>query len=161
MPSTTNARGNKVVIGDECGVRVAGIVAGTPYPGTVLEIQTPFYRGGQHLFRVYQPGTDGERRTIFVLLEDDLQGFKLGDAAVDGKLRQIYIPAPGEMLNMLLADVAGTGDDHTALEMLIVDTGTGKLIATTGSPESEPFQLLATVTDPADDFYAPCVYTGY
>lgn len=155
------ARGNKVVISSpQCGKQFAGVVAGTPKPGTVMEIQTPFYRGGVHLWRVYQPGTDGERRVIAVLLEDDLQGFKLGDANVDDTMRQLYIPVEGDELNMLFLDVTGTADDHAALEMLIVDTGTGKLIATTGSPESEPFQLLEAVTDPAADFYAPCMYTG-
>lgn len=156
------ARGNKVIISSpEVGRRVAGVLSGTPKPGTCMEIQTPFYQQGNHLYRVYQPGTDGDRRPVIVLLEDDLQGFVLGTAGVDGTMRQFYYPVSGEEMNMLIADVAGTADDHAALEVMIIDTGTGKLIATTGSPESEPFILLEAATDPTADYYAPCLFTGY
>jgi len=43
----------------------------------------------------------------------------------------------------------------------MVDDGTGKLIATTGTPESEPFVLLETVTDPTADTLAWTMYSGY
>lgn len=155
------ARGKKVIISSvPQGKMLEGIISGTPKPGTCLEIMTPFYQGGKHLYRVYQPGTDGERRCVYVLLEDDLQGFGLDVAYETLKRCFVYVPIAGEELNMLCSDVSGTGDDHTALETMIIDTGTGKLIATTGSPESEPFQLLVTITDPTADFYAPCMYTG-
>lgn len=156
------ARGDSIIISaDPKGKFLEGVVNGTPKPGTVMEIETPFYEGGRHLYRVYQPGTDGERRAIMVLIEDKMFGNDLNAAYVDGSRCYLYCPIAGEELNMLFADVGGTGDDHTALEMAIVDTGTGKLVATTGSPESEPFQLLVTVTDPAADFLAPCMFTGY
>lgn len=156
------ARGSSILItSNPQGKFLEGIVDGTPKPGTVMEIKTPFHQGGLHEWQVYQPGTDGNRRLIAVLLEDQYQGKLITDAYVDGTQCFLYVPIAGEELNMLLADVTGTGDDHTALEMLIVDTGTGKLVATTGSPESEPFQLLVTVTDPEADFLAPCMYTGY
>lgn len=156
------SRGNKVIItAQPQGQKLEGVISGTPKPGTVMEIQTVYYQGNRHLWRVYQPGTDGERRVIAVLLEDDYQGKTMDDAYVDGTRGFLYVPQAGEELNMRLKDVSGTADDHTALEMLIVDTGTGLLIATTGSPESEPFQILQTVTDPTADFLAPCMYTGY
>ena len=156
------ARGNKVIISnDPKGVFLSGIVVGTPKPGTVMEIATPFYQGGLHSYQVYQPGTDGLRnRAVIVLLEDDLQGLTLDDAATTLTLRQFYVPAAGEELNMLFANVSGTADDHAVGEVLIVDTGTGKLIATTGSPQSEPFINLAAVTDPTADFHNPVMYIG-
>lgn len=157
------ARGSTTIItSDPRGNMLSGYISGTPKPGTCLEIQTPFYRGGKHLWRAYQPGTDGERRLVAVLCEDELQGKLISDAYVDGTFAsRIYCPLPGDELNMLLLDVAGTADDHAAGETLIIDTGTGKLIATTGSPESEPFRLLEATTDPAADFLAPCMFTGY
>ena len=156
------ARGNAIMISAEPeGKTLSGVISGTPKPGTVMEIETPFYRGNNHLWRVYQPGTDGERRIIAVLLEDHHQGFGVDDAYVTGKPGRLYVPKPGEMLNMRFLDVAGTADDYTAGGMCIVDSGTGKLLATTGTPESEPFQILEAVTDPTADFLAPCMYTGY
>lgn len=156
------ARGNKILISPEPkGTFQECIVQGTPKPGTVMEIITPFYQGNRHLMRVYQPGTDGLRRPIAVLLEDDLQGKTIDDAYVTLTRGMVYYPVAGEELNMLYADVAGTTDDHPALELAIVDSGTGKLVATTGSPQSEPFELLEAVNDPTGDFLAPVMYTGY
>ena len=156
------ARGSKVLITAEPRGRFEGIiVSGTPKPGTVMEIETPFFQGGRHKWRVYQPGTDGEQRVIAVLLEDAEQGFGLDVAFVDGRAAKVYFPLPGEELNMLFLNVSGTADDHAAGEICMVDTGTGKLVATTGTPESEPFRLLETITDPTADFYAPCQFTGY
>lgn len=152
---------NIIISSNPQGKFLEGIVYGTPKPGTVMEIKTPYAQGNRHEWQVYQPGTDGNRRVIAVLLEDSLQGITATTAYVTGKMCRLYVPIAGEELNMLIADVSGTGDDHSALEMLIVDTGTGKLIATTGTPESEPFQLLQAITDPTADVLAPCMYTGY
>lgn len=154
------ARGSTILLKGQGRIETV-IVSGTPKPGTVMEVETFFSSNGLHKYRVYQPGTDGERRVIAVLLEDDLQGKLITDAYVSGTLGRVYFPLPGDELNMLLGDVAGTGDDHTAGETLIVDTGTGKLIATTGSPESEPFRLMEAITDPTADTLAPCMFTGY
>ncbi len=153
--------GNDIIVSaNPEGKFLEGIVSGTPKPGTVMEISGFTMVGGKFTWRVYQPGTDGKRRLIAVLLENNLEGKTASDAYVTGTRCFLYCPLPGEELNMLLADVAGTGDDHTAGETLIVDTGTGKLIATTGSPESEPFRLLETITDPTSDTLAHCMYTG-
>lgn len=154
------ARGSTILLKGQGRIETV-IVSGTPKPGTVMEVETFFSSNGLHKYRVYQPGTDGEQRVIAVLLEDDLQGKLITDAYVSGTLGRVYFPLPGDELNMLLGDVSGTGDDHTAGETLIVDTGTGKLIATTGSPESEPFRLMEAITDPTADTLAPCMFTGY
>lgn len=155
------ARGNSIILtGHPRGVKVDCIISGTPKPGTVMEIQTPFSQGGLHKMRVFQRGTDGQRATMYVLLEDDEQGQGIDVAYVDGKVGKVYVPLAGEEMNMRYADVAGTADDHTALEFAIVKSGTGLLIATTGSPNREPFQILVAITDPIADFLAPTVYTG-
>jgi hypothetical protein len=161
-------RGNKVVISSpQNGKQRAGVLGDTSAAGTCMEIQTPFYQGGQHLYRAFQPGTDGLRRQVIVLLEDDIQGFGIlksdgtPNAGVSGTMRQFYWPVPGDEMNMLIKDIAGTADDHTAGDLLIINTGTGKLIASTGSEQSDPFVLLETVIDPTADFYSPCMFTGY
>lgn len=157
------ARGSKIIVSNNPrGVFHSGIIYGTPKPGTVMQIRVSAgLVNGMWTWEVYAPGTDGERRVIAVLLEDDLQGKLATDAYVSGTVGRLYTPIAGEEMNMLMADVAGTGDDHTIGETMIVDTGTGKLIATTGSPESEPFRLLETVTDPTADQLVWTMYTGY
>ena len=155
------ARGSQVVMNpNPKGNFLSAVISGTPKPGTCMEIQTPFYQGGVHLWRVYQPGTDGEQRLVAVLVEDAEQGFTLDTAFVDGKMGKVYCPVPGDELNMLFGNAAGTGDDVAAGGILTVDTSTGKVIPTTGSPEMEPFVALEALVDPTADVHLPCMFTG-
>ena len=158
------AKGNSIIVSAQPrGVFDEGYVSGTPKPGTIME-RTPGTAEdgtGRFEYRVFQPGTDGERRTIYVLLEDRLQGKLATEAYVTGDRCRVYCPAMGEDLNVLKGDVAGTGDDFTVGQMLIVDTGTGKVIGTTGSPESEPFQCNEAITDPTTDQLVWVTYTGH
>ncbi len=154
------AKGNEIIVSAQPkGVFLEGTVSGTPKPGTVMEVSA-VATNGTKTFRVYQPGTDGDRRPIYVLLPDHLQGKLATDAYVSGDRCFVYCPVMGEELNMLVADVSGTGDDHAVGDVMMVDTGTGKLIVTTGSPESEPFILLEASTDPTADALLWCAYTG-
>lgn len=159
------ARGTEIIVSaNPQGEFTEGTIIGTPKPGTVMEIDATAAipgPGGRMSYRVYQPGTDGQRRVIWILLPDSLQGKLNTDAYVTGTRGFLYCPRAGEQFNMLLGDVAGTADDHTKGETLEVDTGTGKLIAHTGSPEADPFRLLETVTDPVADTLAWVEYTGY
>jgi len=157
------AKGSKIIITSEPkGVFMEGIVSGTPSPGTVMQIKAatePVL--GKFTWEVANTDADGNQRLVAVLLEDALQGKLATDAYTTGTRCFLYCPIPGEELNMLLANIAGTADDHAIGELLIVDDGTGLLIATTGSPESEPFVCLETVTDPTADTLARCMFTGY
>jgi len=146
-------------------------VTGTPKPGTVMEI-TPATEpiGGVFNYSVY--GTtaasgdkfvtaDGNRKCIAVLIEDDAQGKTYDDAYVTGTRGRIYFPVPGEQLNMLIADVAGTTSDTYAIgDELMVDDGTGKLMDVS-SPEAAPFTLLETVATGAEaDHVRQCRFNG-
>ena len=161
------ARGNGIIVSAEPkGRYMEGYIASgeTPKPGTVLQIQAATaLRGGRHTFEIYNADADGgmPKGPLYVLLPDDLRGIPVTTAYAAGDRCFLYTPVAGDELNMLLLDVSGTGDDHTKGEMLIIDDTTGKLIATTGTPESEPFQLLETVTDPVADTLAWVVYTGH
>jgi hypothetical protein len=149
------SRGNSIIISSNPGgTFIEGIIGAglTPKPGTIMQMQlATALVGGRFTFELYNADADGDQRTIFVLLEDDLQGKLMTTAYAAGDRCKLYVPKAGEELNVLLVDVVGTGDDHTIGELLIVDDSTGKLIATTGTPESEPFQLLETITDPEAD----------
>lgn len=160
------ARGSNIIVSaDPGGKFTEGIIAAgqTPKPGVVMQkVHATALVGGRHTYTPFT-SADGVRplSAIWVLLPDRLQGKTATDAYAAGDRCFLYSPLPGEELNMILQDVSGTADDHTAGEQLIVDSTTGKLLATTGSPECEPFTLLETVTDPVADTLAWVEYTGY
>lgn len=159
------ARGNNIIVnasGWEARKR-EGYITTAEKPGTIVQIDpTVALKGGRHTFKVYQPGADGESPLgpYFVLLNDYLQGKLATDAYAAGARCYVYTPLAGDEVNLLVANLAGTGDDHAAGEKLMVDTGTGKMIATTGTPESEPAVLLEAITDPTADTLAWCMWAG-
>lgn len=161
------ARGNSIIVSaNPRGVFMEGYIASgiTPKPGTILQIQSATALvGGRHTFELYNADADGARPKgpHYVLLENSLFGKDATTAYAAGEMCRLYTPLPGEELNLLLADVGGTGDDHTKGEILIVDDTTGKLIATTGTPEAEVAQLLESFTDPTADQLAWCIWTGH
>lgn len=160
------ARGNEIIVtADPKGQFEEGYVAAgqTPKPGTVMQRDVSVALiGGRFTYKAYDRAADGDRPagSIWVLLPDHLLGKLPSTAYAAGDRCFLYSPRAGEELNMLLGDVAGTGDDHTKGEVLMVDDGTGKLVATTGTPQSAPFQLLETVTDPVADTLAWVQYGG-
>jgi hypothetical protein len=162
------ARGNDIIVSSNPrgrfveGKLKTGI---TPKPGTIMQLEaaTAIDANGRFTFELAAPDADGGRpKGPLLILDYDWGTGKLPtDAYADSASVRCYVPIPGEEFNLLLQDVSGTADDHAISEMLIVDTGTGLLIATTGSPETEPFQLLETITDPTADTLAHVIYTGY
>src|SRR4051812_27733305 len=106
------AKGNEIIVtSNPKGMFLEGIVSGTPKPGTMMEIKpSAGYAANRFTWQVFQPGTDGKKRLCVVLLPDQLQGKLATDAYVDGTRCFLYCPIPGEEMNILLADVAGTGD---------------------------------------------------
>lgn len=140
-----------------------GICSGTPKPGTVMQVKAATEPvGGKHTWEVYDAAADGNQRLIAVALEDALQGKTVSDAYVSGDQIFLYCPLPGDELNMLVANIAGTSDTFAIGDIMIVDDGTGKLVATTGSPESEPFVVMETVsTALTADALVHCIFTGY
>lgn len=153
------ARGTEIIVSSEPrGVFKEGIISGTPLPGTIMEVDPTVTApvSGRWQYRVFQPGTTGLRRTQYVLLPDRLQGKLATDAYSTGTRGFLYLPAMGEDLNLLIKG----GVTPTFGMTLIVENGSGKLIATTGSPQSEPYLALEAFTN-ASDALAWCVYTGY
>ena len=156
---------NTIVLSPEPRGRfIEGIMATgkTPKPGTVMQLEeTVEPIGGKFSYEPYDPAADGDNPIgpIIVLIEDTVQGKSHADAYVADTQCFLYIPLPGDELLMILQDVAGTGDDHTIGEILMVDKGTGKLIVTTGV-ESEPFVCMETITDPTADTLAHVMFAG-
>jgi len=164
-------RGNEIVVTpatEQKGVRDEGYVktGETHYPGMIVQRDASVALiGGRHTYKIYATGTDGALPVgAFWVVTNDagaLRGAKVTDSYAAGEKESLYAPQPGEELNLLLKDIAGTGDDHALGEILIVDDATGKLIATTGSPATKVAQLLETVTDPTGDTLAWCQWSGH
>lgn len=149
------ARGNRIVVNpDARGTYEWGYLTTAEKPGTIHQRDASVaLKSGKHTYKVYQPGTDGENPLggYWVLVENLYQSQDATVAYAAGDFVKFYSPRMGDELNLLLANLAGTADDHPLNEKMMVDTGTGKLIVTTGSPEDEVAQLLEVVTDPTAD----------
>lgn len=160
------ARGSEIIVtSDPQGRFDEGVIAAgqTPKPGTIMQKDISVaLSGGRHTFKIYDRAADGNRPAgaLWVLLADNLQGKAPTEAYAAGDRARFYSPQPGDELNLLMGDVSGTGDDHVKGELMMVDDGTGELIAATGSPESTPFQLLESVTDPVADQLVWVSYGG-
>lgn len=123
----------------------------TPKPGTCLQLQGTAHATGKPYLQVATPGADGANCEQMILLNDYNQSKGVDDAFAAGDWVQCYIPVSGEELRIRFGNAAGTADDVAIGGLVIVDTGTGKYIPTTGSPEQEPFVALEAITDPTAD----------
>ena len=141
----------------------SGIIVGTPKPGIVVDLKATTEPVNGVFSYVPYTGTDGNRPygPVCVLCEDRIQGKGITDAYVTGTIGTIYFPLPGDLLLMQLQDVSGTGDAHTIREKLIIDSTTGQLLVTTGSPQCEPFCCMETIAAPTGDYWALVQFTGY
>lgn len=161
------ARGNEIIVtADPKGNFLEGIVntAETPKPGTIMQIDpTQSRQGGRHVWKAYSRDADGDRPRgpYAVLLPDHLQGKGPTDAYAAGDRCFMYAPLPGDELNLLFHNVSGTADDVALGDILIVDSGTGKVHTTTGSPETEVAVALEAITDPTADQLLWAMWSGY
>lgn len=157
------ARGNEIVLTAK-GRFMEGIIEGTPKPGTIMQLKAgAALVGGRPTYQVYNADASGDRRPILVLDRDWGQGKTADDAYVTGTRGFLYAPAMGDELNVRVTVAGtGTGDAITIGDRFIVEDGTGLLIATTGTPESEPFESMEDEDDvTADGTLIHVVYTGY
>lgn len=166
------AQGNEILVSVQPkGVFRECIVNGTPKPGTVMDLM--YNTAPVNGCYLYEPaGTsaavgvqgmaaDGDRLPIAVLLPNKLVGGTNTDAYVSGDRGFLYYPLPGEELNMILENQSGTAEVFRYGAKLIVDDGTGKLLISASTPESEPFICLEQlVTGLSDDYLAHVLATG-
>lgn len=135
------------------GIWMEGIIDDTSLPGTLMEVtpgSTPV-NGRQH-YRHYQPGADGDPKLVIVLTEDCLQGFTYTQPYAVGTRCFLYIPNPGDEMNVLFAAQAGTGsaDAVTIGERLIGQSSTGQLVVQSDATKTAIFQSLEHIDGPAD-----------
>lgn len=159
------ALGNKIVVkSHDNRPYLEGIIDGTDKPGTVMQIKAATEPiSGRFTWENYDRGADGERPQgpLAILAENWKLGKDAETAYVDGEYCFLWVPQAGEELNVLVANIGGTSDSFAIGDLLIVDDGTGKMIATTGSPESEPFMVAETVAALTADALVHVFATGY
>ena len=160
------SQGNRVVITPDRGYAVEGIInAGeTPKPGTIYQIDpSQSQQGGRFVWKVFTRDADGDRPKgpFIVLCEDILQGKTMSDAYAAGDRAFGFVPFAGCELNLLYKNVSGTADDVALADLFVVDTGTGKMIVTTGSPETEVAMALEALSDPTADALLWSIWTGH
>jgi hypothetical protein len=167
-------RGKRIVVqSDPKGNWAQGYVKSgeTFYPG-MLVCKDPSVAlvGGKHTYKAYAEGTDGYRPAgaIWIVTEQNLvlkgEGITDLDTFDDypaGELASFYCPLPGDELNLLFKNVTGTGDDVAVGDKLTPDSGSGKLIVTTGTVEIEPAMALEALTDPTTDTLIWCEWSGF
>lgn len=165
---------NVVVTSPPGGVNGECTVVGTPKPGICMDLIRPNAAtdiiGGRFKYEPYGTtaasgvqgvAADGNRCQIAVLNVDWLQGRTYTDAYVTLTRGFLYFPRMGEELNMWVQNQSGTADDFVIGDKLIVDDGTGQLLISASTPESEPFICLEIITDPTADTFTHVLYTGY
>ncbi len=158
-------RGNGIIVtADPKGQFEEGFIytGQTPKPGQILQREyTTALKGGRWTYKLYDRAADGDRPagSLWILLPQLHRHVDVAYAA--GEACQVYSPRAGEEYNLMLADVSGTGDDHLIGEIMIVDDSTGKLIATTGTPQTDSFVLQEAITDPVADQLVWVTYSGY
>jgi len=153
------------------GIQLEGFIVGTPKPGTVMEMlaTAPV---GNNFFSWSPYGTtaasggnwvtaDGDRKIVAILLENASEGKTYNDAYVTGTLGRIYIPQAGEEFNMVIENQSGTGDVFTVGQEMMVDDGTGKLLACDSDAEAHPFHMMEALAALTADAHNWVMFRGH
>jgi hypothetical protein len=119
---------------------------------------------GRYTYRAVQTGSNGDRRPIYVLLSDSTQGvtpdINGANTMTSGRQIQLYVPLPGDELNLLVKNIAGTSDKFAIGDKLMIEGASGKLLAGTGAAVSQPFEVEETVPALTADTLIACMYVG-
>ncbi len=138
------AKGSEIILSsDPGGVFDAGPITDTSKPGTVVEmVPASAFENGRPKWRASSASV-GTKRGIAILVNDWLQGKLSTDAYVANTMApNIYWPLMGEELNMLVANVAGTGSAERVLQGdLLGVSAAGKLILDS-TYATRPFQAM-------------------
>jgi len=143
------ARGNRIVVfpADARGNYEEGTILDTSSPGTIMEIDPTIALSsgsGRWSWIAANSATDGLNKGSAVLREDLLQGLSMTTAYVSGARCFLYHPIPGDELNCLLGEVAGTGNTYAIGDVLMQDAETGILVPASTTP-GQPWAICLEV----------------
>lgn len=123
-------RGSKILLqANPKGTFLEGTMGDTSKPGTIMQVKASTADvGGRPTYVAAAPGTDGYGVQSAVLLEDDMQGFLSDTSYVSGRRCRLYVPIPGEEMNVRVGEVAGTGNTYAVGDRLAIDAEDGILV---------------------------------
>lgn len=142
------ARGNSIIVSaNPRGVHSEGTASEAFKPGHLLQVDVSagLDDNGRPYYELFTGATG--TRCLPTVADIGFQGGTANTAYAAGDRVKVYHPLPGEELNVRV----NTGVTTTFDMALILETATGVLLATTGSPESEPFACREVLTSAADD----------
>ena len=151
-----------VLSGSPQGRFLEGLIAtGTaPVPGTMMMLEAGVEPiGGKHFWTPFTDA-DGATGLVAILLENYFRGLTKTDAYVAEEQCRLYCPIPGDELQVLLQNQSGTADSFAIGAKLMVDSSTGKFLASVYN-EAEPFIVAETIAAMTADTHCHCFFTGY
>ncbi len=165
------ARGNDILCNGEFGKgRYQPLFngsGGSLYPGTIVQIDpTVALKGNVATAIVFSRDADGDhsKGALFVVTHEmqKMVGKLATDSIPSGEMFQGYAPINGDEINLLVADAnTGTTQEDIAVgTLMMVDTGTGLLVATTGSPETEVAYTQEACNDMSAARLVWCSWSG-
>lgn len=146
------ARGSQIIVSSNPrGTFLTGIAGDTSTPGTCMQVQAATAMIGTNFtFIAAAPGTDGKKVLCAIMLANTKNGLSsTSAAAVAGQLIEMYVPAPGEDINIRLGEVAGTANTYAIGDRVIIDAEDGIFVPETGSPQDTPFVVMEAETQVA------------
>jgi hypothetical protein len=137
------------------GKFLEGVVSGTPLPGTIMQIVGGTAQQEERFtWQSANLAASGNWLMQAVLREDDNQGGTASTAYVSGTRCEMYVPISGEEMNCLYGLGSGTSNSLTPGTNLMVSSGQGILITSTGSPQQIAWMSYDTLTSVAADTLA-------
>jgi hypothetical protein len=154
-------KGSKILINaDPHGRREEGTITDTSKPGTLMErVPATAMSQGRFSWRAAS-ATAGAKGQRIILLENWTLGKIYSDAYAANERCFLYWLQAGDECNVILLDVAGTGDAAIAIGDLFGVNNTGK-ITRNSAYTSTPFESQeAVAAGLAADYLLWCVYRG-
>jgi hypothetical protein len=137
------AKGNSIVVSaSPINPFEWGYINDTSVPGTVMQIDNsvgPYT--GRFAWKASAPGTDGQGVLRAILMEDRQQGFPMTQAFVQGTWGEMYFPSSGEEVNLILGEVAGTGNSYNIGDALMIDAESGIMVPYVAGSGTDVFAI--------------------
>lgn len=138
------AKGNKILLNVDPFRRIEGQITDTSKPGMMVEeVPTTANLNARPNYRAASAAAGSKQLPLIILVEDDLQGFSVGTAYAANTRCFACVLLPGDEVNALLGDVAGTGDSVAIGDLFGVNNN-GKIIANS-SYTSTPFKAQEAI----------------
>lgn len=153
-------RGSKILLNaDAKGLRIEGTIVGTPKPGTIMEKTSAAAVQGRFSYQA-SSRSSGAKGPNIILTENWILGKIYSDAYATGEHGFMYQLNAGDDCNVILLDVAGTGDAAIAIGDVFGVGAVGKLVRNS-SYTATPFESNeAVAAGLAADYLLWCTYRG-